>query len=58
MRQATTTLCKIKLSSGKGPCTPSAKKLTAGTYRCAAAHRGSTNLGGSTSARETITVVK
>jgi subtilase family serine protease len=56
--QSTTTLCMITLSSGKGSCALSAKKLQAGTYRLVATYGGSTNFKGSTSAKETLTVVK
>jgi hypothetical protein len=48
----------ITLSSGKGSCTLSAKRLKVGTYRLVATYGGSTNFKGSTSAKETLTVVK
>jgi hypothetical protein len=56
--QSGTTLCVIKLSSGKGSCTLSTRKLKAGTYRLVAIYGGSTNLKGSTSAKESLTVAK
>jgi hypothetical protein len=58
VKQPTTTLCVITLKSGKGKCTLSAKKLKAGTYHLAATYGGSTNFTGSTSAKETLTVVR
>jgi hypothetical protein len=48
----------IKLSSGKGSCTLSAKRLKAGTYRLVATYSGNKNFKGSTSAKETLTVAK
>ena len=53
-----TTLCVIKLKSGKGSCTLSARKLKAGTYSLVATYGGSTNFGGSASAKEALTVAK
>jgi hypothetical protein len=53
-----TTLCVITLSSGKGSCTLSVKRVKAGTYRFAATYGRSTNFEGSTSAKETLTVAK
>jgi hypothetical protein len=52
------TLCVIKLKSDKGSCTLSAKKLKPGTYRLVATYGGSTNLKGSTSTKETLTIAK
>jgi hypothetical protein len=52
------TLCVIKLKSGKGSCMLSPKRLNAGTYHLVAAYGGSANFKGSTSAKETLTVVK
>jgi len=50
------TLCTIELSSGKGSCKLSAKKLNAGTYEVLATYAGSANFYGSASAKETFTV--
>jgi hypothetical protein len=52
------TLCVITLSSGKGSCTLSVKRVKAGTYRFVATYGRSTNFEGSTSAKETLTVAK
>jgi hypothetical protein len=48
----------ITLKSGKGSCTFPAKKLPAGAYSLVATYGGSANFKGSTSAKETLTVVK
>ncbi len=58
IKASTRTLCVIRLSSGKGKCTLSAKRLNAGTCHLVATYGGSTNFKGSTSAKETLTVVK
>ena len=58
VKESSTTLCVITLSSAKGSCKLSAKKLKAGTYRLVATYRGSTNFKSSTSAKETLTVAK
>jgi len=58
VKESTTTLCTITLSAAKGSCTLSSKKLPAGTYSLVATYNGSTNFAGSTSAKETLTVVK
>jgi titin len=55
VKDSTTTLCVIKLSSGKGSCRLS---LKVGTYRLVATYGGSTNFKSSTSAKETLTVTK
>jgi hypothetical protein len=52
------TLCVITLSSGKGSCTLSVKRVDAGTYQFVATYGRSTNFEGSTSAKETLTVAK
>jgi hypothetical protein len=53
------TLCMISISSsGKGSCTLSAKKLSAGTYELVASYSGSGEFGTSTSTKETLEVVK
>jgi hypothetical protein len=53
-----TTLCTIRLSSGKGRRTLSSRELKAGTYHLVATYGGSASFKGSTSAKETLTVVK
>ena len=53
-----TTLCVITLSSGKGSCRLSAKRLKAGAYRLVATYGGSKDFDRSASAKETLTVVK
>jgi len=58
VRESTTTLCVIALSAGKGSCTLSSTKLPPGTYSLVATYNGSADFGTSTSAKETLTVVK
>ncbi|MFZ2057794.1 MAG: Ig-like domain-containing protein [Acidimicrobiales bacterium] len=58
IKESTTTLCVITLSSGKGSCTLSSTKLPVGTYSLVTTYAGSTHFGGSASAKETLTVVK
>jgi hypothetical protein len=58
VKQSTTTLCVITLSSAKGSCTLSAEKLPAGTYGLVATYGGSADFKGSTSAKKTLTVAK
>jgi hypothetical protein len=58
VKESSTQLCAFTLSSGKGSCTLSAKRLKAGTYHLVATYGGGTNFRGSTSAKETLTVVK
>ncbi|MGA2530959.1 MAG: Ig-like domain repeat protein [Acidimicrobiales bacterium] len=58
VRDSTTTLCKITLSSGTGSCRLSARKLTPGTYSLVATYDGSANFKGSSSAEKTLTAVK
>jgi hypothetical protein len=55
VKESTTTFCVIASS---GSCGLSGKKLKAGTYSLVATYGGSTNFKGSTSAKETLTVVK
>ena len=52
--QSGSSLCLITLSSGKGSCTLSAKRLNAGTYPLVATYQGSVDFDGSTSAKETL----
>ncbi len=58
VKASTRTLCVIRLSSGKGSCRLSAKWLKVGTYHLIATYGGSTNFKGSTSAKETLRVVR
>ena len=58
VKASTQTLCVITLSSGKGSCRLSPNKLKAGTQSLVATYGGSTNFEGSTSSKETLTVVK
>ncbi len=58
IKASATTLCVIKLSSGKGWWTMSAKKLKAGTYHLVATYSGSKNFKGSTSAKVTLAIAK
>ena len=58
VNESTTTLCRIKLTSGKGSCRLSGKKLKVGTYQLVATYGGSTIFTGSISAKETVTVTK
>jgi len=58
VKEDRTTLCTIVLSSGKGSCTLSAKMLNVGTYHLVATYEGSKNVRPSTSAKETLTVLK
>jgi Bacterial Ig-like domain (group 3) len=53
-----TTICTIRLASGKGSCLLSARQLRKGTYHLTATCGGSADFGGSTSAAKTVTVVK
>jgi hypothetical protein len=52
------TVCVITLTSGKGACTLTAKRLPAGTYALAAAYPGSTEYADSASARKTLTIAQ
>jgi hypothetical protein len=56
VNESTMTLCTIELSSGKGSCKLSAKKLNAGTYKVLATYGGSTNFYGSASAKRTFMI--
>jgi hypothetical protein len=58
IKTSTTTLCLIQLSSGKGWWTMSATKLKPGIYYLVATYGGSKNFKGSTSAKESLIVVK
>ena len=58
IKESTTTLCVITLSSTKGSCKLSARKLNAATYSLVATYGGSTDFDASASAKQTLTVVK
>jgi hypothetical protein len=58
IKESSTTLCTITLSAGKGSCSLSASRLSAGTYHLVATYGGSTDFDGSASAKETLSVVK
>ena len=58
IKASATTLCVVKLSSGKGWWTMSAKKLKVGTYRFVATYNGDKNFKASTSVKVTLTVAK
>ncbi|HXZ83656.1 MAG TPA: Ig-like domain-containing protein [Acidimicrobiales bacterium] len=58
VKTSTKTLCVITLSSGKGSCALSAKRLKVGTHHLVATYGGSTNFKGSTSADKTLSIVK
>jgi hypothetical protein len=56
IKATTTTLCVIKLRSGKGSCALSAKRLKAGTYGLVASYGGSTDFDASASAKQPLMV--
>jgi hypothetical protein len=56
IRTASSKLCVITLSSGKGSCSLSSKRLAAGTHHLVATYAGSKNLLSSASAPETLKV--
>jgi hypothetical protein len=56
--ESKTTLCTIRLSSGKGKCTLSSKRLAAGKYSLIATYSGSSDFHGSNSSKATLTVTK
>jgi hypothetical protein len=58
VKASTTTLCKLTMSSGKGSCRLSAKKLKVGTYRLVVTYLGSSSFKGSTSTKKILTVAK
>jgi hypothetical protein len=58
VKASATTLCVIKLKSGKGSCRLSPKRLKAGTYHLVATYGGSKSYQGSISAKETLTIAK
>ena len=52
------TLCRIRLSSGKGSCRLSPKRLKVGSYHLRATYKGGTNFKGSTSMKKALTTAK
>ena len=58
IKKSTTTLCVIKLSSGKGTCTLGRSKLAPRSYGVYAYYGRTSDFVGSTSAKKTLTVVK
>ncbi len=58
IKESTTRLCLIALSSGKGSCRLSPKRLHAGIDQLVAIYGGSANYEGSASADKTLTVAK
>jgi hypothetical protein len=60
VKESTSTgwLCKINLSSGKGTCRLSRKRLAVGTYSLVAIYGGSSVYLGSASAKKSLTVAK
>jgi uncharacterized membrane protein YecN with MAPEG domain len=58
IKESATTLCAFALSSGKGSCVLTARSLGTGTYSLVATYAGSGGVYGSTSASETLTVIK
>jgi hypothetical protein len=58
IKEGSTILCAVKLSSGRGSCTLSASKLTVGTYHLTASYGGDANFTASTAPSKTLTVTK
>ena len=58
IKKSTTTLCVIKLSSGKGSCTMAGSKLQPRSYSVYATYGRTSDFVGSTSTKKTLTVVK
>jgi hypothetical protein len=58
IRKSTTTLCTVKLSSGKGSCSVAKAELHAGRYSLFAVYARNTNFVGSTSQKATLVVSK
>ena len=56
IKEGATTLCTITLAASKGACTLSNNKLPVGVYGLVATYGGSGQFGGSTSAKQTLTV--
>ena len=58
VKEAAAALCVIKLSTGKGSCRLSTRRLGAGKYHLVATYSGSADFGSSASASKTLTVTK
>jgi hypothetical protein len=58
VRTGSTTLCTFALSSGKGYCTLSAKRLSVGKHSLNAGYAGSVGFSTSASSAKTVTIVK
>jgi ribosomal protein L27 len=56
VKTGTITVCTIRLASGRGGCTLTARKLGRGTHTLFAAYPGSGDFTGSASARKTLRV--
>ena len=56
LKESTTTLCVIKLSSAKGSCTLGATKFGAGVEHLVASYGGSSDFDGSSSSHQTVTI--
>jgi lysozyme len=58
IKESSTRVCKIKLSSGKGSCSLSSKELKAARYSLTATYIANRDFDGSVSAKKTLAVVK
>ena len=58
VKAGNSTLCTFSLSSGKGGCTLSAKRLSVGKHSLTASYAGSVGFSGSASAARVVTVLK
>ncbi len=58
VKESRTVVCEITLSSGKGSCDLSAKKLKAGTYRLVATYGGNREFNSSSSISKTLNVTE
>ena len=56
LKESTTTLCVIKLSSAKGSCTLGATRFGAGVEHLVASYGGSSDFDGSSSSHQTVTI--
>jgi hypothetical protein len=58
VKSAMVPVCVMTVSSAKGSCALSRRRLDVGTYSLVASYEGSGNFDGSTSAKENLTVTK
>ncbi len=58
IKEGSTTLCAVRLSSGRDSCTLSASRLKVGTYHLTASYSGGANFTASTAPSKTLTVKK